>query len=313
MEGKAAFRQLGSRHVEERSAIVNRVLGNITNNDHSPETQALADKITQIAGDDPQKAQQVLTLLTSLNKSGHGENNFLPAIPLAMAGITAIGGALVAANPTTQENLRIAANSMVEAAAKTGENAAQSMKSSILIWDVIVGTAFPIHLLDPSNRSLVNPILTDIAVHPSSGGFGDGSVVAPTVHTGGTQLDGRQDDGKYVTPEHRLDPGNMYSDRVELKGLAQNRPLQDLTHQELLGIFGTAGIDLSNHAITRLKDSRTKNIGFETPNDIAKIFNDGTKFDAGNGAVGYGYKGLEVIINPVTKKIVTFRPAKNRE
>ena len=129
----------------------------------------------------------------------------------------------------------------------------------------------------------------------------------------GTQLDGRQDDGKYVTPEHRLDPGNMYSDRVELKGLAQNRPLQDLTHQELLGIFGTAGIDLSNHAITRLKDSRTKNIGFETPNDIAKIFNDGTKFDAGNGAVGYGYKGLEVIINPVTKKIVTFRPAKNRE
>lgn len=313
MEGKAAFRQLGSRHVEERSAIVNRVLGNITNNDHSPETQALADKITQIAGDDPQKAQQVLTLLTSLNKSGHGENNFLPAIPLAMAGITAIGGALVAANPTTQENLRIAANSMVEAAAKTGENAAQSMKSSILIWDVIVGTAFPIHLLDPSNRSLVNPILTDIALNPSSGGFGDGSVVAPTVHTGGTQLDGRQDDGKYVTPEHRLDPGNMYSDRVELKGLAQNRPLQDLTHQELLGIFGTAGIDLSNHAITRLKDSRTKNIGFETPNDIAKIFNDGTKFDAGNGAVGYGYKGLEVIINPVTKKIVTFRPAKNRE
>ncbi|AOS74020.1 adhesin [Pseudomonas fluorescens] len=217
MEGKAAFRQLGSRHVDERSAIVNRVLGNITNNDHSPETQALADKITQIAGDDPQKAQQVLTLLTSLNKSGHGENNFLPAIPLAMAGITAIGGALVAANPTTQENLRIAANSMVEAAAKTGENAAQSMKSSILIWDVIVGTAFPIHLLDPSNRSLVNPILTDIAVHPSSGGFGDGSVVAPTVHTGGTQLDGRQDDGKYVTPEHRLDPGNMYSEESGAK------------------------------------------------------------------------------------------------
>ena len=313
MKGQAAMRQLGSRHQEERSTIVNRALGNITNNAHSPETQALADKITQIAGDDPKEALRVLTLLKSLNNSSHGENNFLPAIPLAMAGITAIGGALVAANPTTQENLRIAANSMVEAAAKTGENAAQSMKSSILIWDVIVGTAFPIHLLDPSNRSLVNPILTDIAVHPSSGGFGDGSVVAPTVHTGGTQLDGRQDDGKYVTPEHRLDPGNMYSDRVELKGLAQNRPLQDLTHQEMLGIFGTAGIDLSNHAITRLKDSRTKNIGFETPNDIAKIFNDGTKFDAGNGAVGYGYKGLEVIINPATKKVVTFRPAKNRE
>ncbi|WP_234452169.1 hemagglutinin repeat-containing protein [Pseudomonas sp. MF6751] len=212
MKGQAAMRQLGSRHQEERSAIVNRALGNITNNAHSPETQALADKLTQIAGDDPKEALRVLTLLKSLNNSSPGESNFLPAIPLAMAGITAIGGALVAANPTTQENLRIAANSLVEATAKTGENAAQSMKSSILIWDVIVGTAFPIHLLDPSNRSLVNPILTDIAVHPSSGGFGDGSVVAPTVHTGGTQLDGRQDDGKYVTPEHRLDPGNVFSE-----------------------------------------------------------------------------------------------------
>ena len=44
-----------------------------------------------------------------------------------------------------------------------------------------------------------------------------------------------------------------------------------------------------------------------------RIFNGGTKFDPGNGAIGYGYKGLEVIINPATKKIVTFRPAKNRK
>ncbi|WP_047710959.1 hemagglutinin repeat-containing protein [Pseudomonas lactis] len=247
MKGQAAMRQLGSRHQEERSTIVNRALGNITNNAHSPETQALADKITQIAGDDPKEALRVLTLLKSLNNSSHGENNFLPAIPLAMAGITAIGGALVAANPTTQENLRIAANSMVEAAAKTGENAAQSMKSSILIWDVIVGTAFPIHLLDPSNRSLVNPILTDIAVHPSSGGFGDGSVVAPTVHTGGTQLDGRQDDGKYVTPEHRLDPGNMYS---EENGAKATGGAVELTFDKATRTWTTpAGLDYGQGSV----------------------------------------------------------------
>ncbi len=247
MKGQAAMRQLGSRHQEERSTIVNRALGNITNNAHSPETQALADKITQIAGDDPKEALRVLTLLKSLNNSSHGENNFLPAIPLAMAGITAIGGALVAANPTTQENLRIAANSMVEAAAKTGENAAQSMKSSILIWDVIVGTAFPIHLLDPSNRSLVNPILTDIAVNPSSGGFGDGSVVAPTVHTGGTQLDGRQDDGKYVTPEHRLDPGNMYS---EENGAKATGGAVELTFDKATRTWTTpAGLDYGQGSV----------------------------------------------------------------
>ncbi|WP_131191307.1 hypothetical protein [Phytopseudomonas daroniae] len=33
-------------------------------------------------------------------------------------------------------------------------------------------------------------------------------------HTGGQQLDGRQDSGSYTTPEHQLNPGNMYSESV---------------------------------------------------------------------------------------------------
>ena len=66
MEGKAAFRQLGSRHVEERSAIVNRVLGNITNNDHSPETQALADKITPDSRRRPAKSSASVDVANEL-------------------------------------------------------------------------------------------------------------------------------------------------------------------------------------------------------------------------------------------------------
>jgi RHS repeat-associated protein len=99
---------------------------------------------------------------------------------------------------------------------------------------------------------------------------------------------------------------------VKLKGLAQNRKLSDLTHQELIKTFEGSGYELSNHAIKRLKDPRTKKLGFETPNDIAKVFNKGSKFDAGRGEIGYGYKGLEAIVDPKTKRIVTFRPAKNR-
>jgi len=76
-------------------------------------------------------------------------------------------------------------------------------------------------------------------------------------------------------------------------------------------ISGT-GFELSNHAIARLKDTRTSNIGFETPNDIVKVFNKGERFDAGNGEIGLSYGGLEEIIDPISKRIITFRPAKNR-
>ena len=67
-----------------------------------------------------------------------------------------------------------------------------------------------------------------------------------------------------------------------------------------------------NHAIKRLKDSRTKDLGFNTPNDIAKVFNKGGKFDAGNGEVGFSYNGVEAIFDPNTNRIITFRPAKGK-
>ena len=94
------------------------------------------------------------------------------------------------------------------------------------------------------------------------------------------------------------------------KGLAKNRKLQDLTHQELVKTFSESGYKLSSHAIKRLKDSRTKSLGFNTPNDIAKIFGKGSKFDAGNNAIGYSYNGLEAIVNPKTGRVITIRPAK---
>lgn len=52
---------------------------------------------------------------------------------------------------------------------------------------------------------------------------------------------------------------------MTLKGLTQNRPLRDLTHQEIIDVFSGSDMDLSNNAVGRLKDPRTKNIGFERP------------------------------------------------
>ena len=92
----------------------------------------------------------------------------------------------------------------------------------------------------------------------------------------------------------------------------QNRNLKDLTHKDLVKTFEGTGYELSNHAIKRLKDPRTQKLGFETPNDIAKVFNKGSKFDAGRGEIGYSYNGLEAIVDPKTQRIITFRPAKKR-
>ncbi|MFQ6601768.1 hypothetical protein [Flavobacterium sp. C3NV] len=99
---------------------------------------------------------------------------------------------------------------------------------------------------------------------------------------------------------------------LKFRGLIQNLSLRGLTHQQLVRAFNGTGFTLSSHAIKRLKDIRTSNLGFNSLNDIKQIFNKGVSFDAGAGAVGKSYKGLEIIWNAETKVIITIRPAKIR-
>jgi filamentous hemagglutinin len=87
----------------------------------------------------------------------------------------------------------------------------RQLKILIGLWEFIALTAFPIHLLDDENRKLVNPIVDASGLNPTSGGYAEGGGVITTPHTGGTQLDGVQKDGAYVTPEHKLNPGVMYT------------------------------------------------------------------------------------------------------
>jgi filamentous hemagglutinin len=92
-----------------------------------------------------------------------------------------------------------------------------------------------------------------------------------------------------------------------IKGLVGNRALRDLTHHEIYYAFKKAGIDLSNHAIMRLKDVRTKALGFETPNDIMKIFNKGT-VEVTERAIEKSYGSLKAIISKETGKIISIVP-----
>ena len=88
-----------------------------------------------------------------------------------------------------------------------------------------------------------------------------------------------------------------------------NRPLSQFTHNQIYNAFKKVGIKLRNHAISRLKDIRTAKLGFKTPNDIMRIFNQKGTFDAGVGDFGKSCNGLEAIINPKTGVIITIRPA----
>lgn len=80
---------------------------------------------------------------------------------------------------------------------------------------MVIGTAFPIHVLDPKYAPLITPISNPLAGgNASSGGYNAGGTVITVPHTGGTQLDGQQGGTSYTTPEHQLNPGNMYSEPV---------------------------------------------------------------------------------------------------
>ncbi len=101
------------------------------------------------------------------------------------------------------------------------------------------------------------------------------------------------------------------SNLMKFKGLVQNLRLRTLTHHQLVKAFKGTGLKLSGHAITRLKHPRLQSLGVNTLNDFKQIINKGSQFKAAGGAVGYSHKGVEVIINPQTKVIITVRPAKN--
>jgi hypothetical protein len=100
----------------------------------------------------------------------------------------------------------------------------------------------------------------------------------------------------------------LKSTRVTFRGLIQNQSLRTLTHNQLINAFKGTGFKLSNHAVKRLKDIRTQNLGFKTLNDIKRVFNKGVEFNAKGGLKGIRLDGLEIIFNPKTKVIVTIKP-----
>ena len=204
-------RQLNSKNEGARAVAVNAAIKNMTNGDNSPETQALIDRITQIAGSDPDKALGMLVLLRRLQDPHPERLNF---VPLALAGgaIAALGTMLLtaAAGTKNQENTRDAVNALVASAGEAGYSGSQQLSISAELWALMLGTTFPVTLLDPKYGILTNPAVDTDTLHPVSiGGF----VMQPSLptDTGGSPVV-ETGDGTYTTPiVENPSLGNVYS------------------------------------------------------------------------------------------------------
>ncbi|WP_123719232.1 hemagglutinin repeat-containing protein, partial [Pseudomonas lini] len=218
------LRQLGSKDEGLRRALVTTAINDITGGEDSAETRALISQLVELAGRDPAQANAMLVLLGNLGGSDSetGQYKYVhvsAAVVVAVAGVVAaLGAALVASQNSSQnqENIRIAANAVVEEMQKAGYTVQQQMKLSIELWESVTGTAFPIHLLDKKYQVLITLAVDNNVGHPVSVG---GQEVQPSLPTStdGSQID---NSGGWSTTSPAVDPnlspGIMFSNPVDI-------------------------------------------------------------------------------------------------
>lgn len=180
-------RQLGGPDDNARTALVHKIIGRMTQGHDAPEAQALSARIVQLAKENPQLAGEALGLLLRMHATSPGVSNFLPVLA-AGAPIAALGAALLAGTQSDPALVSQAANALMQAMNKLGGSLQDQLRQSADLWAVLVGTAFPIHGLDPKYGTLVTPVVSNDQVNGASGGFGAGGRPLTPVSTGGSGI-----------------------------------------------------------------------------------------------------------------------------
>ncbi|MDC0690718.1 hemagglutinin repeat-containing protein [Mitsuaria sp. RG] len=220
--GMAAFtRQLGSRNEETRSAVVNTVLGRITQGSSGKEFDAVAQRLVDLAGNDPQAALKVLAALDSANHQKDGRTNFVPVAALGAALVAGLGVSLSLSqgSPERQADMRAAASSMFDAIEASTTDMSKRAELMVVLSGLVFGsTVLPIHELDPRAKIYEGMLAEQNRQNPSSGGYAEGGQVTVTPHTGGKQLDGQTTSGNYETPGHQLNPGAIFNEVLPPSG-----------------------------------------------------------------------------------------------
>jgi filamentous hemagglutinin len=205
-----------SREESTRKETVNAAVDRMMNGASTPESKALAARITEIAATNPELALGLLIALKRLQTPQPGRSTFLPLV-MAGGALATLGAALltVANSPQNQESMRNAVNALLESTKDAGLQSYERLKLAAELWESILGTAFPIHLLDPKYGTLINPIEDTDVQHPvSAGGF----TIQPSSpsNTGGSTI---ENGGGWSTTSPAVDPslspGNMFSSPVD--------------------------------------------------------------------------------------------------
>ena len=238
-----AFSKDENRRAEAIEFCLREQLGDL----NSDGEKILLARMKEIVRESPEKSVELTAMISTLRGSPTTAQNYVQEV--AYVGVmAALAAALVypALAPESQERMRNSANSMIKAvsqgASLTKDQIQNQLKVTMTFWEIVTHMSFPVHLLDDENRKLVNPIVITSGWNPASGGYAEGGGVITTPHTGGTQLDGVQKDGAYVTPEHKLNPGVMYSEDGAAKGLI-GQDFEKYLYKELGGkpSFSTKG------------------------------------------------------------------------
>lgn len=211
------LRQLGSRSEETRSAVINTVLGGMTQGSTGNEFDAVARRLVDLAGKDPQAALKVLAVLGSVNPQNDGRTNLVPAVAMAAALVAGLGASLSLSqgSPERQADMRAAASNMLDAIEASTTDMSKRAELMVVLSGLVFGTpALPIHELDPRAKIYEGMLAEKNRQNPSSGGFAEGGQVTVTPHTGGKQLDGQSGSGTYVTPEHQQNPGLVFNENT---------------------------------------------------------------------------------------------------
>ncbi|WP_448651972.1 hemagglutinin repeat-containing protein [Pseudomonas fluorescens] len=207
------IRDLDSKDPARRSQGVKVILQGITDGQLGAESNPLISRITDLGDKNPDEALRVLALLSALSKNTSDRQDFFPLIAAAAGVMGVLAGALATttATPESQARLREAANAIVEASAQSGRSVKDQVAISAELWKLLYKTTFPADLLNDKNRALVNPVLEDLGLNPSSDGYGAGGQPTTVTNTGGSQVvDPKGTD--YSNPVVDLpSSGNMYN------------------------------------------------------------------------------------------------------
>lgn len=226
----SARKDLASGTPEERSAAAVKLLQYQVGSDAAtPAGQALADRLADLARQDPAAATEALSLIQQIQSSRTppGSQN-MAALEIGAVALIALaaGGVLVSTNPEYQQKVADVLASLPEAQKRNIEN----------LTDLLGTEGFPIHKGDFGR--FIFPVADKDTSTPATSGYGaDGKVELPT-HTGGDQIP-QMEGGNTGFPVSDLpSPGSMYNEvtkgeHAKLRG-AEGRPvgstLQDLNN-----------------------------------------------------------------------------------